>query len=198
MQETVDIIAAMPIERQACGGATSDPPTRCGLPGASMAGWHGFGLESFLGGAPVVLASNFRDVQPSPMQADAAASSGVVNAMDAPAAPRRWLRGMSGKGAHAVPSGLRLRPHRRGAIWERAIVRYAIAVVSVGAAIGAINLVEAVTGSASGVVVVVSHGDVIRSALLFALGMPLDSYNNIEIGQGSISSIRIDAGGWLS
>jgi probable phosphomutase (TIGR03848 family) len=44
-------------------------------------------------------------------------------------------------------------------------------------------------------VVVVSHGDVIRSALLFALGMPLDSYNNIEIGQGSISSIRLDAGG---
>ena len=44
-------------------------------------------------------------------------------------------------------------------------------------------------------VVVVSHGDVIRSALLFALGMPLDSYNSIEIGQGSISTLRIDAGG---
>jgi len=44
-------------------------------------------------------------------------------------------------------------------------------------------------------VVVVSHGDVIRSALLFALGMPLDSYNSIEISQGSISTIRIDAGG---
>ena len=44
-------------------------------------------------------------------------------------------------------------------------------------------------------VVVVSHGDVIRSALLFALGMSLDSYNSIEISQGSISTIRIDAGG---
>ena len=44
-------------------------------------------------------------------------------------------------------------------------------------------------------VVVVSHGDVIRSALLYALGMPLDAYNSIEIGQGSISTIRIDAGG---
>ena len=44
-------------------------------------------------------------------------------------------------------------------------------------------------------VVVVSHGDVIRSALLFALGMPLDSYNSIEISQGSVSTIRLDAGG---
>ena len=44
-------------------------------------------------------------------------------------------------------------------------------------------------------VVVVSHGDVIRSALLFALGMPLGSCNIIEISQGSISSIRLDAGG---
>jgi broad specificity phosphatase PhoE len=44
-------------------------------------------------------------------------------------------------------------------------------------------------------VVVVSHGDVIRSALLFALGMSLDSYNSIEISQGSTSTLRIDAGG---
>jgi broad specificity phosphatase PhoE len=44
-------------------------------------------------------------------------------------------------------------------------------------------------------VVLVSHGDVIRSALVFALGMPLDFYNRIEIGQGSISTVRIDASG---
>jgi broad specificity phosphatase PhoE len=44
-------------------------------------------------------------------------------------------------------------------------------------------------------VVLVSHGDVIRSALVFLLGMPLDFYNRIEIGQGSISTIRIDANG---
>jgi broad specificity phosphatase PhoE len=44
-------------------------------------------------------------------------------------------------------------------------------------------------------VVAVSHGDVIRSALLFALGMPLDHYNRIEIGQGSVSTIHIDAAG---
>jgi broad specificity phosphatase PhoE len=41
-------------------------------------------------------------------------------------------------------------------------------------------------------VVVVSHGDVIRAALLFALGMPLDLYNRIEIGTASISTVRID------
>ena len=44
-------------------------------------------------------------------------------------------------------------------------------------------------------VALVSHGDVIRAVLLFALGMPLDFYNRIEIGQGSISTIQIHPGG---
>ena len=43
--------------------------------------------------------------------------------------------------------------------------------------------------------VAVSHGDVIRSVLLFALGMPLDHYSRIEIGQGSLSTVRIDEAG---
>ena len=43
--------------------------------------------------------------------------------------------------------------------------------------------------------VLVSHGDVIRAVLLFALGMPLDFYNRLEIGQGSISTIQIHPGG---
>jgi probable phosphoglycerate mutase len=43
--------------------------------------------------------------------------------------------------------------------------------------------------------VLVSHGDVIRSALVFALGMPLDFYGRIEVAQGSISTIRLDPGG---
>ena len=43
--------------------------------------------------------------------------------------------------------------------------------------------------------VIVSHGDVIRSALVFALGMPLDFYGRIEVVQGSLSTIRIDDGG---
>jgi len=46
-----------------------------------------------------------------------------------------------------------------------------------------------------GTVVVVSHGDVIRAALLFALGMPLDFYSRIEVGLASISTIRIDNSG---
>jgi broad specificity phosphatase PhoE len=44
-------------------------------------------------------------------------------------------------------------------------------------------------------VAVVSHGDVIRSALLFALGMPLDYYNRIEVAQASLNTVRIDADG---
>ena len=44
-------------------------------------------------------------------------------------------------------------------------------------------------------VVLVSHGDVIRAMLVFALGMPLDFYGRIEVGQGSLSTLRIDAGG---
>jgi broad specificity phosphatase PhoE len=46
-----------------------------------------------------------------------------------------------------------------------------------------------------GSVVVVSHGDVIRAALLFALGMPLDSYSRIEIAFASLSTIRLDSAG---
>ena len=44
-------------------------------------------------------------------------------------------------------------------------------------------------------VVAVSHGDVIRAVLAFALGMPLNFYGRIEVGQGSLSTIRIDAAG---
>lgn len=44
-------------------------------------------------------------------------------------------------------------------------------------------------------VVVVSHGDVIRAVLVFALGVPLDFYSRIEVAQASLSTIRIDQGG---
>ena len=43
-----------------------------------------------------------------------------------------------------------------------------------------------------GTVVLVSHGDVIRAMLIFALGMPLDFYNRIEVAQGSLSTIQIE------
>jgi len=46
-----------------------------------------------------------------------------------------------------------------------------------------------------GHVVVVSHGDVIRAALVFALGMPLDLYSRIEIATASLSTVRIDHNG---
>lgn len=41
-------------------------------------------------------------------------------------------------------------------------------------------------------IAIVSHGDVIRAALVFALGMPLDFYNRIEVSQGSINTVRIE------
>jgi broad specificity phosphatase PhoE len=41
-------------------------------------------------------------------------------------------------------------------------------------------------------VLIVTHGDVIRAALLFALGMPLDFYWRIEIGLASLSTVHID------
>jgi len=44
-------------------------------------------------------------------------------------------------------------------------------------------------------VVLASHGDVIRAALVFCLGMPLDFYGRIEVGTGSISTVRIDHSG---
>jgi broad specificity phosphatase PhoE len=47
----------------------------------------------------------------------------------------------------------------------------------------------------AGDVVVVSHGDVIRAGLLFALGMPLDFYSRIEIAFASLSTIRLDGAG---
>ncbi len=46
-----------------------------------------------------------------------------------------------------------------------------------------------------GRIVVVSHGDVIRAAVLFALGMPLDLYARIEVAVASLSTIRIDGSG---
>jgi broad specificity phosphatase PhoE len=44
-------------------------------------------------------------------------------------------------------------------------------------------------------VVIVSHGDVIRAGLLFALGMPLDFYSRIEIAFASLSTLRLDGSG---
>ncbi len=47
---------------------------------------------------------------------------------------------------------------------------------------------------ASGNVVVVSHGDVIRAMLLFALGMPIDFFHRLDVAPASISVLEIGAG----
>jgi probable phosphoglycerate mutase len=46
-----------------------------------------------------------------------------------------------------------------------------------------------------GRLLVVSHGDVIRAALLHFLGMPLDFVHRLRIDMGSLTSLRIDAHG---
>ena len=40
-------------------------------------------------------------------------------------------------------------------------------------------------------VVIVSHGDVIRSALAYFLGVPLDLFQRIEVGPASVSRVRL-------
>jgi probable phosphoglycerate mutase len=50
-------------------------------------------------------------------------------------------------------------------------------------------------GHPDGSVAIVSHGDVIRAALLFALGMPLDFYSRLEVAFASLSTIRLDGAG---
>ena len=40
----------------------------------------------------------------------------------------------------------------------------------------------------------VSHGDVIRSALLHILGMPLDFIHRLEVGPASLSTVVLDEG----
>jgi len=43
----------------------------------------------------------------------------------------------------------------------------------------------------SGTVAVVSHGDVIRALLLFALGMPIDFFHRLEVSPARISIVEI-------
>jgi broad specificity phosphatase PhoE len=57
------------------------------------------------------------------------------------------------------------------------------------------GLLELYQTHRDGTIVIVSHGDVIRAALLFALGMPLDLLSRIEVGLASLSTILIDNSG---
>jgi broad specificity phosphatase PhoE len=40
--------------------------------------------------------------------------------------------------------------------------------------------------------VLVSHGDILRSVVLYCLGMSLDDFGRIEISPGSISSVVVE------
>ena len=57
------------------------------------------------------------------------------------------------------------------------------------------TLIECARPPGDEAIVLVSHGDVIRAGLVFALGMPIDYLTRIEVATGSLSTIRIDANG---
>ena len=44
-------------------------------------------------------------------------------------------------------------------------------------------------------VALVSHGDIIRSALLWGLGMAIDHYSRLEIRTGSVSVLSVEEWG---
>jgi probable phosphoglycerate mutase len=85
--------------------------------------------------------------------------------------------------------------------WEPWRTQRSLATIPGGESMRAVQrrAVEAMLAISAGhrdeTVVAVSHGDVIRSVLVFALGMPLDLFGRIEVGLGSLSTIRLDADG---
>jgi broad specificity phosphatase PhoE len=91
---------------------------------------------------------------------------------------------------------------RRDARWEAWRTCRSMAVVPGGEGMRQVQerivnaLADLQKAHGDGTVVVVSHGDVIRAALLFALGMPLDLHARIDIGLGSISTIEFGAAGF--
>ena len=93
---------------------------------------------------------------------------------DAVRADERWRLWSTCRSIATVPGGESMR-----AVQERAVRA----------------LFELRQAHRDGTVLIVSHGDVIRAALLFALGMPLDFYSRIEVGLASLNTIQIDDGG---
>jgi probable phosphoglycerate mutase len=47
-------------------------------------------------------------------------------------------------------------------------------------------------GDQSGTIVIVSHAEPIRAALMYYLGIPLDHFHSVAIDPASISTIRLD------
>jgi broad specificity phosphatase PhoE len=95
-------------------------------------------------------------------------------AFDAIRADPRWPTWSTQRSLAAIPGGESMRQVQR---------RVVEALIEIGAR------------HPDGNVVAVSHGDVIRAALVFALGMPLDFYGRLEVAQGSLSTIRLDSAG---
>jgi broad specificity phosphatase PhoE len=93
---------------------------------------------------------------------------------DAVRADERWRLWSSCRSIATIPGGESMRQ-----VQERAVK----------------GLLELRQSHGGGTVVIVSHGDVIRAALLFALGMPLDLLSRIEVGLASLSTIIIDNSG---
>ena len=89
---------------------------------------------------------------------------------DAVRADKRWKPWSSCRSIATVPGGESMRQ-----VQERAVTA----------------LCELRAAHPDGTVLIVSHGDVIRAALLFALGMPLDLFSRIEVGLASLSTIQI-------
>lgn len=59
----------------------------------------------------------------------------------------------------------------------------------------AIDFVERISRNHPGdSIVLVSHGDVIRAALAFYLGMPLDFLLRFEVSPASVSVVTLEAG----
>jgi broad specificity phosphatase PhoE len=99
-------------------------------------------------------------------------------------------------------TGLTFDEVRRDARWEAWRICRSMAIVPGGEGMRQVQqrtvnaLAELQKAHHGGTIIVVSHGDVIRAALLFALGMPLDLYARIEIGLASISTIEFDDAGF--
>jgi broad specificity phosphatase PhoE len=93
---------------------------------------------------------------------------------DAVRADERWRSWNTCRSIASIPGGESMR-----AVQERAVRA----------------LFELHQAHRTGTVLLVSHGDVIRAALLFALGMPLDFYSRLEVGLASLNTIHIDNSG---
>ncbi|HEX3952483.1 MAG TPA: histidine phosphatase family protein [Stellaceae bacterium] len=82
--------------------------------------------------------------------------------------------------------------------WQRWSTQRCIATIPGGESMRAVQrravdaLLDIAERHPDDTIAAISHGDVIRSALLYVLGMPLDLYNRIEIALASVTTLRLD------